>query len=379
MYRSLLRIMALASIGLLAAPPAMAQGYPTRPVRIITLTAAGGSLDIMARTLAQSLSESMGQQFYVENKVGAGGNLGVSELARSVPDGYTIGMITVSTHGINPSFYGSKLPFDALNDFEFLAVVAELKNVVVVNPKVPATTMQELVRYAKDNPGKINFGSAGVGTSQHMAGELFKYLAKIDINHVAYKGAAQAAPDLVSGEIQLMFSSIPDMLGFIQSNKLRAIGISTKNRSPVLPDVVPVAEQGFPDFDVKAWFGLAAPKGTPPDIVAELNRQVNAALAKPDVKDRLAKMGMDTGRAVDARAGSRFCPARNRSMGGGGEGGSHPAALMLLEQRAGLLRRAPNVTGGPVLHHPHPVDTPDRFAIYGEIRRHRKRRPRLQR
>ncbi len=298
MHRSILWIMALALIGHIAAPSAMAQGYPARPVRIVTLTAAGGSLDIMARTLAQSLSESMGQQFYVENKVGAGGNLGVSELARSAPDGYTIGMITVSTHGINPSLYGSKLPFDALNDFEFLGVAAELKNVVVVNPKVPAMTMQELVRYAKDNPGKISFGSAGVGTSQHMAGELFKYLAKIDINHVAYKGAAQAAPDLVSGEIQLMFSSIPDMLGFIQSNKLRAIGISSKNRSPVLPEVVPVAEQGFPDFDVKAWFGLAAPKGTLPDIVAALNRHINAALAKPDVKDRLAKMGMDTAEPV---------------------------------------------------------------------------------
>jgi tripartite-type tricarboxylate transporter receptor subunit TctC len=262
-------------------------------VRVITLTAAGGSLDIMARTLAQSLSEASGQQFYVENKVGAGGNLGVAELARAAPDGYTIGMITVSTHGINPSLFGSKLPFDALNDFEFLAMAAELKNVVVVNPKVPATDMQALVRYAKDNPGRINFGSAGVGTSQHMAGELFKRLAKIEINHVPYKGAAQAVPDLVSGEIQLMFSSIPDMLGFIQSDKLRAIGITTRNRSSVLPNVVPMAEQGFPDFDVKAWFGLAAPKGTPPEIVVMLNRQINAALAKPDIKDRLGKIGLD--------------------------------------------------------------------------------------
>lgn len=286
-------VFALALIALGTMPLAYAQSYPNRPVRIITLTAAGGSLDIMARTIAQSLSDSMGQQFYVENKVGAGGNLGVSELKRSVPDGYTIGMITVSTHGINPSLFGSKLPFDALNDFEFLAIVAELKNVVVVNPKVPATNMQELVRYAKDNPGKVNFGSAGVGTSQHMAGELFKQLGGIDINHVAYKGAAQAAPDLVSGVIQLMFSSIPDVLGFIQSDKLRAIGISTKKRSPVLPNVVPVAEQGFPDFDVKAWFGLAAPKGTPPDIVALLNRQINAALSKPDVRDRLSKIGLD--------------------------------------------------------------------------------------
>jgi len=284
---------ALAALALAAASPAVGQTYPTHPVRIITLTAVGGSLDIMARTLAQNLSDSMGQQFYVENKVGAGGNLGVAELARSAADGYTIGMITVSTHGINPSLFGSKLPFDALNDFEFLGIAAELKNVVVINPKVPANNMQELVRYAKENPGKINFGSAGVGTSQHMAGELFKQMAGIEINHVPYKGAAQAAPDLVAGEIQLMFSSIPDVLGFIRAGKLRTIGISTKSRSAVLPDVVPVAEQGFPNFDVKAWFGLAAPKGTPPEIVAALNRQIYAALAKPEVRDRLATLGLD--------------------------------------------------------------------------------------
>src|SRR4029078_8824760 len=186
MQRTISWFMALAMIGVVSAPSALAQSYPTRPVRIITLTAAGGSLDIMARTLAQSLSESMGQQFYVENKVGAGGNLGVSELGRSTPDGHTIGMITVSTHGINPGLYGSKLPFDALNDFEVLAIAAELKNVVVVNPKVPVKTMQELVRYARDNPGKINFGSAGVGTSQHMAGEAFTHLAKINIHPLAF-------------------------------------------------------------------------------------------------------------------------------------------------------------------------------------------------
>lgn len=291
-HRSIaLAIVALAA--LTATHGALADNYPTRPVRVITLTAPGGSLDILARTVAQSLSEAAGQQFYVENKVGAGGNLGVAELARSAPDGYTIGMITVSTHGINPGLLGSKLPFDALKDFELLAVAAELKNAVVVNPKVPARNMQELVRYAKDNPGKISFGSAGIGTSQHMAGELLKHQAKIDISHVPYRGAAQAAPDLVAGQIQLMFSSIPDVLGFIQSEKLRGIGISTKARSPVLPDLVPVAEQGFPDFDVKAWFGLAAPKGTPPETVAYLNRQINAALAKPDVRDRLSKMGMD--------------------------------------------------------------------------------------
>jgi tripartite-type tricarboxylate transporter receptor subunit TctC len=293
MRRTLSALLALASMALATASLALAQSYPARPVRVITLTTAGGSLDLMARTIAQSLSESMGQQFFVETKVGAGGNIGVSELKRSAPDGYTIGMITVSTHGINPSLYGAKLPFDALNDFEFLTIAAEVKNVVVVNPKVPATNLQELVRYAKGNPGRINFGSSGVGTSQHMAGELLKQRASIDINHIAYKGAAQAVPDLVSGEIQLMFCSIPDVLGFIQGDKLRAIGISSKTRSPVLPDIAPVAEQGFPEFDVKAWFGLAAPKGTPSEVVGALNRQINEALAKADVKDRLAKIGLD--------------------------------------------------------------------------------------
>lgn len=293
MRKGICRTVALVLMLSLGAVAASADTYPSRPVRVITLTAPGGSLDILARTIAQSLSETTGQQFYVENKVGAGGNIGVAELARATPDGYTIGMITVSTHGINPSLHGSKLPFDALNDFELLAVAAELKNAVVVNPSVPVKSIQELMQYAKQNPGKISFGSAGVGTSQHMAGELFKQLAKIDMNHVPYKGAAQAAPDLVSGQIQLMFSSIPDVLGFIQSDKLRAIAISTKNRSPVLPNLVPVAEQGFPTFDVKAWFGLAAPKGTPPDVVAFLNKQINATLTKPEVKERLAKMGMD--------------------------------------------------------------------------------------
>ena len=375
MRRTIPSIMALALIGLIAAPSALAQSYPTRPVRIITLTAAGGSLDIMARTLAQSLSESMGQQFYVENKVGAGGNLGVSELGRSAPDGYTIGMITVSTHGINPSLYGSKIPFDALNDFEFLAIAAELKNVVVVNPKVPVKTMQELVRYARDNPGKINFGSAGVGTSQHMAGELFKHLAKIDISHVAYKGAAQAAPDLVSGEIQLMFSSIPDMLGFIQSDKLRAIGISTKNRSPVLPDVVPVAEQGFPDFDVKAWFGLAAPKGTPPDIVASLNRQINAALAKPDVKDRLAKMGMDTAEPVTPAQARDFVRREIDQWAVGREGGQHPAASDVPARPARVIPPRAKRGGWPSAR-PSTSDRRPRWARRPRRNRgHRKRRP----
>ena len=307
--RSMLAGIASAAAGLAAfaiTPSVLAQAYPTRPITLIVPWGAGGGTDATARIIATLLEKELGQPVNVVNRTGGSGVVGHQAISAAAPDGYTIGMITVSTHGINPSLYGSKLTFDALNDFEFLAIAAELKNVVVVNPTVPATNIQELVRYAKANPGKISFGSAGVGTSQHMAGELFKHRAGIDIGHVAYKGAAQAAPDLVSGEIQLMFSSIPDMLGFIQAEKLRAIGISTKNRSPVLPNVVPVAEQGFPDFDVKAWFGLAAPKGTPPEIVASLNRQINAALAKRDVKERLSKMGMD--------AAEPLTPAQSRDF-----------------------------------------------------------------
>jgi tripartite-type tricarboxylate transporter receptor subunit TctC len=291
-FRAFRWIVALVCAVLGAADAALAQSYPSRPVRVIQLTAPGGSLDIMARMLAQSLSETMGQQFYVENKVGAGGNLGVAELARAPADGYTIGMITVATHGINPSLYG-KLPFDPLEDFEFLAITSEIRNVVVIHPLVPAGNMQELVRHAKQNPGKINFGSPGVGTSQHMAGELFKLRAGIDITHVAYRGVPPAAADLVAGQIQLMFSTIPNVLDFLRGGELRAIGVTTTSRAPVLPDAVPVAEQGFPGYDVKGWVGFAVPKGTPPDIVAELNRRIVAALARPDLKDRLAKIGMD--------------------------------------------------------------------------------------
>jgi tripartite-type tricarboxylate transporter receptor subunit TctC len=293
MKPSTLLIAVAAALGIALAGPAMAQTYPSKPVRVITLTPAGGSLDILARMLAQKLSEQTGQQFFVENRVGAGGNIGATEIAHAAPDGATIGMMTSSTHGINPSLYGTRMPFDALNDFAFIAIAAELKNVVVVNPAVPAKDMQELVAYARANPGKLNFGSAGSGTSQHLAGVLLNMMAGISLVHIPYRGAAQAVPNLVSGDIQLMFSSIADVLPFIQDNKLRAIAVTSKERSPVLPNVPPVAEQGFPDYDVKAWFGIVAPKGTPPEIVNKLHDGIVNALATPEVRDRLASIGMD--------------------------------------------------------------------------------------
>ena len=291
------RLLLLLVCLLVAAPAAVsraqAPAYPSKPVRIVTLTAPGGSLDILARLLAQSLSEQLGQPFYVENKIGAGGNVGTAEVAHAPADGSTIGMITSSTHGINPSLYGSRMPFDAVADFEFIAICAELKNIVVLNPKLPAANMQELVAYARAHPGALNFGSAGTGTSQHLAGEMLKMMAGIEMTHVPFRGAGQAATSLVAGEIQLMFSSIADVLPFVQDGRLLAIAVTSKQRSQVLPDLVPVAEQGFPDYDVKAWFGVAAPRGTPAPVVGKLHDGIVRALARPEVGGRLASIGMD--------------------------------------------------------------------------------------
>jgi len=268
-------------------------GFPAKPMRIITLTAAGGSLDIVARTIGQKLAEQMGQSVLVENRLGAGGNVGVEVVATSAPDGYTIGMVTSSTHGVNPTLFGASLPFDAIKDFAPITLVAELKNVVVVNPAVPVHGAQELAKYARDNPNKLSFGSAGAGTSQHLAGELFKMQTGTSMQHIPYKGAAQAIPDLLSGQIQLMFVSIPDALPHIRSGKLRAIGVTSRERSSVLPDAVPFADQGMPDFDVRAWFGMAGPAGMPRDIVNRYHAEIVKALSIPEVRARLSSVGLD--------------------------------------------------------------------------------------
>ena len=282
----------------LAIPQTFAQGqapsaFPTKPIRLITLTSAGGALDILARTLAQNLAVRLGQPVVVDNRTGAGGNIGADIVAKAAPDGYTIGMNTISTHGINPSLYGKSMPFDAIKDFAPISLAAELNNVVVVHPSVPAVNIQELIKYARANPNKLSFGSAGTGTSQHLAGEMFKMATGIQMTHVPYKGAAQAVPDLVSGQIQLMFVSIPDVIAHITSGRLRPIGVTSRNRSAALPDQVPVAEQGLKDFEVRAWFGVIAPAGTPRDIVSRYNAEIVRILAQPDVRARLTSIGLD--------------------------------------------------------------------------------------
>ncbi len=267
---------------------------PARPVRVITLTTAGGALDMLARLIADEIGKQTGQSAVVENKLGAGGNIGAQALARSEPDGHTIGMITVSTHGINPTLYGANLRFDPIKDFEFITVAAAAKNVVVLHPSVPARNAPELAAYARANPGKISFGSAGTGTSQHLSGELFKMVAKVNMVHVPYRGAAAAMPDLLAGRIQLMFVTIADARNHIAAGNLRALGVTSKARSAALPDVVPLNEQeGFAGFDVSAWFGVAAPGKTPRNIVARYNAIIVALLKRPDVAARIGQLGLD--------------------------------------------------------------------------------------
>jgi tripartite-type tricarboxylate transporter receptor subunit TctC len=290
---------ALASLMILSAASgaALAQSttanFPNKPIRLITLTTAGGSLDILARMIADDIGRQWGQQVIVENRVGAGGNIGAEATARSAPDGYTIGMVTVSTHGVNPALYGERMRFDPVKDFAPIILAAELKNVVVVHPSVPAKTVPELVAYARANPDKVSFGSAGTGTTQHLSGEMVKMMTGVKMQHVPYRGAAAAVPDLLSGQLQLMFVSIPDVIAHIQAGTLRPIGITSKERSKSLPDVVPMAEQGWPDFDVRGWFGVVAPAGTPKEIVDRYNATIKAMLARPDTLQRLSNIGLD--------------------------------------------------------------------------------------
>ena len=268
--------------------------FPNRTLKLITLTTAGGTLDILARMIADDISRQWGQPMMVENRVGAGGNIGAEATARSAPDGYTIGMVTVSSHGINPTLYGEQMRYDAVKDFAPIILAAETKNVIVVNPSLPVKNVPELIAYAKANPDKISFGSAGTGTTQHLSGELVKMITGVKMQHVPYRGAAAAVPDLLSGQTQLMFVTIPDVIGQIQAGSLRPIGITSKERSRSLPDVVPMAEQGWPDFDVRGWFGVVAPAGTPKAIVDKYNATIKAMLARDDTQARLLNMGLDS-------------------------------------------------------------------------------------
>jgi tripartite-type tricarboxylate transporter receptor subunit TctC len=250
--------------------------FPDQRIRLIVPFAPGGGVDIMARLLAEFMSKDLGQPVIVENKPGAGTIVGTQEVARSAPDGYTL-MLGSPAFTINPSIYAS-LPFDTFKAFAPVALIARYFDIVVINPNLPFKSVQELIAYAKANPDKLNFASSGIGSSIHLSGELFKSMAHIQMTHVPYKGTAPAVNDLLAGQVQIMFSTIPSVAGFIKGGQLRAIAITSDHRSPAFPDVPRVAESGVPGFAVEGWYGLIAPAGTPADVVGVLNASVAKAI-----------------------------------------------------------------------------------------------------
>ena len=283
-----LALAATAIAALVAAAPSQAQDFPTRPIRLVVPFPAGGSTDIVARIVAQRMSEDLGQQVVVENQGGAGGNLGSGAVAKAEPDGYTILMGTISTHALNAALY-KKLAFDPVKDFEPISLLAVVPNVLVVNPSVPAKTVKEVVDYLKANPGKFSYASSGNGTPLHLSGELFKSLAQVDIVHVPYKGAGPALIDVVSGQVPFMFDNLPSSTEYIKSGRLRGIGVTTAQRVPAMPDLPTIAET-LPGYETYTWNALFAPAKTPKAVIDRLNAAANKAIAHPDAKQKLADL-----------------------------------------------------------------------------------------
>jgi len=276
-----------------AAASALAE-YPDKPVKIIVPYPPGGTTDILARVIAQRLGERLKQSFIVENRGGASGAIGTQAVAKSPADGYTLCMGTIGTHGINSALF-KNLPYDAVKDFAPITIVGITPNVLTVHPSVPAKNLQELLALARAKPGTLNFGSTSPGGSPHMAGELFKTMANIDIAHIPYKGAGPMLIDLIGGQIQMGFDNMPSSIGHIRSGKLRAIAVTTTKRWPGVPDVPTMAESGLPGYEVSAWFGLLAPAGTPKPVVDLLYKNIGDILKQPDMVKQLFELGAEPG------------------------------------------------------------------------------------
>lgn len=276
----------------LAVTAVQAQAYPARPIRFVVPYAPGGPLDLIARAIGQKLTEATGQPVVVDNKPGAGGNIGADIVAKAAPDGYTIVMGAVATHAINPTLY-PKIPYDPVKDFTPVAMVAVVPNVLVVNPALPVKSVKELIDFAKARPSYLNFASGSSGSTGHLAGELFNALAGVQMVHIPYKGGAPAMADLLAGQVQLMFDNLANAQPQIKAGKLRALAVTTAQRSAFAPDLPTLAEAGVPGFDLTTWFGIFLPGNAPRDIVLRLNTEINKALSAPDMRDRLEKMGAE--------------------------------------------------------------------------------------
>ena len=286
--RAFLRLAGAAAALPLAARIAKAQGYPSRPVHVIVGQAAGSSSDITARLVTQPLSQKFGQQFVVDVRPGATGNIATEAVVRSAPDGYTLLLIN-SQNTINAALY-TKLNFDFVHDIAPIALVDRVPLVMEVNPSFPAKTVPEFIAYAKAHPGKINMASAGIGGPQHVAGELFKFMAGVDLVHVPYRGSTPALVDLMAGQVQVMFDVTPSSLPHIRAGKLQPLAVTTPERMDVLPNI-PAMTEFLPGYEAFGWIGFGAPKGTPADIIDTLNKQINAVVAAPEVKGRLVDLG----------------------------------------------------------------------------------------
>ncbi|HEX4334030.1 MAG TPA: tripartite tricarboxylate transporter substrate binding protein [Usitatibacter sp.] len=271
---------------------AAAQPYPSKPIHFVVPYPPAGPLDTVARLVGQRVSENVKQPVIVENKPGAGGNIGADLVAKAAPDGYTLLMGAVATHAINPTLYAS-IPYDAEKDFIPVTQIASTPNVLVVNPSLPVTNVHDFIAYAKAHPGSLNFGSGSTGSAGHLAGELFKSLAGVEMTHVPYKGAAPAMNDLIGGQIQLMFDNLASSLGQIKAGKVRALAVTTARRTELAPDLPTIAESGLPGFDINTWFGLFVPAGTPQPIVQRLHDEFVKALEAPEVRAKMLALGAE--------------------------------------------------------------------------------------
>jgi tripartite-type tricarboxylate transporter receptor subunit TctC len=290
-----MRALALLALSLVLVGPAAAQPFPAKPLRLFVGFSPGGGVDITGRIVAAKLSELWGQAMTVENRLGAGGTLAADAVAKAPADGYTFVVCNAASHGIAPSLY-KKLPYDPIRDFTPISLLGITSNVMVVHPSVPATTVAEFIAYAKANPGRISFGSSGVGTSPHLSVELLKSMTGINLVHVPYKGGAQSSTDLLGGQIQLLITNLPEQIGYIKAGKTRALGVSTIKRSPQLPDLPTISEAGVPGFDVTVWYGLCAPAGLPRALVDKVNADVAKAVLSPDTQRRLFDQGVEASR-----------------------------------------------------------------------------------
>jgi tripartite-type tricarboxylate transporter receptor subunit TctC len=305
--RRALLLSSLACASLLLAPSlAAASDYPNKPVRLVVPYPPGGATDVIGRTLAQRLSATLGQQVVVDNRAGAAGNIGADLVAKSVPDGYTLLMGALTSHAINAALYKSRVPYDIEKSFAPVAIVGTVPLVFVVNPSVNATTLPQLVSLAKSKPGTITYGSAGNGSPQHLAGEMFKRMAGVDMLHVPYKGSGPAMTDLIGGQVLSMVETVPAAQAYVKGGKIRALAVTSAQRVSALPDVPTAAEAGLNDFEVSSMFGIVAPAGTPAPVIDRLSADLKKILAEPEVKDALLKQGAIATWTSPAQTGVRI-------------------------------------------------------------------------